>query len=707
MDQAGLQITISADVRDAILHLTDLTDATGELAVEGVGNLTAVNQALQSLRQAQAETGNTAELGTLNRAIRDLSTQASALKKAGTEGFDEFGSRLKDIQPAANAAGSGLASLNLSTTQARVAFIDLGRVVTGQGFSLRALASNFTLLGPAVTIGAAALYGLYEILNRQTDAEKKAEEQAKQLHDTLLNLKTVSDISETGNGSSAGQIAQVQALADAVRDTNKSYAERKNALDQLRETNKAYFGDLSLEAGSLATLTQRVNEYSQALITEAITKGFTEEIAKTSVELSKQLPVLAQLSQAYEKQQEEVTKLTVANRDNFGAGGGGSTEVLAAQDVLDELKIKYLKQNEAVATLKDQINQYTTALRQNIDVQLQQKPLKIPPPPTDELKNVVPILQEVQRIYDDLSKPSKEPLFKLREASGQDLPSGQESPLVKTIRAQIAEAETELKNASAGSALANAYRDLITALNAKLQNTLNPELHSHYAFERADIDDKEVQKFREDSGKQLTDYMKRLPPLKTDIKVDPNLVFQSEALAKLNQEIQKSLSSLAGKSFESIGEAVGTAIGKGANPIQAAGHALESAIGDVLERLGKALIEYGTVKTGLDTIFSAGIAIPGVVAIALGFGAEALGALLKSSSNSYHAFATGGIVTGPTLGLIGEAGPEVVFPLDRLNSFMKNNTGAGDREVKVTGVIRGRDLAIIQARDSKLQGMTS
>ena len=32
-------------------------------------------------------------------------------------------------------------------------------------------------------------------------------------------------------------------------------------------------------------------------------------------------------------------------------------------------------------------------------------------------------------------------------------------------------------------------------------------------------------------------------------------------------------------------------------------------------------------------------------------------------------FADGGIVTGPTLGIVGEAGPEAVIPLDQLGRF--------------------------------------
>lgn len=46
-------------------------------------------------------------------------------------------------------------------------------------------------------------------------------------------------------------------------------------------------------------------------------------------------------------------------------------------------------------------------------------------------------------------------------------------------------------------------------------------------------------------------------------------------------------------------------------------------------------------------------------------------------SNQLEYFAKGGLVTGPTLGMLGEAGPEVVIPLDRLGSM-------GGRTINVT-----------------------
>ena len=60
--------------------------------------------------------------------------------------------------------------------------------------------------------------------------------------------------------------------------------------------------------------------------------------------------------------------------------------------------------------------------------------------------------------------------------------------------------------------------------------------------------------------------------------------------------------------------------------------------------------------------------------------------------------ASGGIVTGPTLAMIGEGGgPEAVIPLDRLNSFM----GAG--AVTVTGRIQGQDILLSNERASRIR----
>ena len=64
--------------------------------------------------------------------------------------------------------------------------------------------------------------------------------------------------------------------------------------------------------------------------------------------------------------------------------------------------------------------------------------------------------------------------------------------------------------------------------------------------------------------------------------------------------------------------------------------------------------------------------------------------------------ATGGLVTGPTMALVGEgagttaSNPEVVAPLDKL----KNLIGGGTQQVEVYGRISGNDIFLANQRGS-------
>jgi len=60
-----------------------------------------------------------------------------------------------------------------------------------------------------------------------------------------------------------------------------------------------------------------------------------------------------------------------------------------------------------------------------------------------------------------------------------------------------------------------------------------------------------------------------------------------------------------------------------------------------------------------------GISIPGVGSVKYG----GSGDLVPDVPNPFHPMATGGIVTAPTLALIGEAGPEAVIPLNRAGAM--------------------------------------
>jgi hypothetical protein len=114
-----------------------------------------------------------------------------------------------------------------------------------------------------------------------------------------------------------------------------------------------------------------------------------------------------------------------------------------------------------------------------------------------------------------------------------------------------------------------------------------------------------------------------------------------------------------GDGWRAIGEAVGWVVGKLEDLIEAAVRAA-SALGNVLNKSGA-----GGILGG----------------IASGIGGIALGMIPK--------FATGGIVTQPTLAMVGEAGPEAIVPL-------RSGFGSGNITVNVNG---GYYLSDDAARD--------
>jgi hypothetical protein len=68
--------------------------------------------------------------------------------------------------------------------------------------------------------------------------------------------------------------------------------------------------------------------------------------------------------------------------------------------------------------------------------------------------------------------------------------------------------------------------------------------------------------------------------------------------------------------------------------------------------------------------------------------------------------AAGGITTGPSIGLIGEAGPEAIMPLSKLSSFLNTSFNAGSMSSSSSSnggqfVLRGQDLLLSVNRSQK------
>jgi len=165
-----------------------------------------------------------------------------------------------------------------------------------------------------------------------------------------------------------------------------------------------------------------------------------------------------------------------------------------------------------------------------------------------------------------------------------------------------------------------------------------------------------------------------------------------------------------------IGGALGEAMATGGNAVQGLAQVLLSGIGNMATQLGQLAIGTGIAIEGIKKALQS---LNPVVAVAAGIALVALGAFVKSKAASIGgggkggggdvpAFANGGIVSGPTLGLMGEyagakSNPEVIAPLNKLQGMIGNKQ---PQQVNVGGEfqIRGQDLIVALQRAEKQRG---
>jgi hypothetical protein len=194
-----------------------------------------------------------------------------------------------------------------------------------------------------------------------------------------------------------------------------------------------------------------------------------------------------------------------------------------------------------------------------------------------------------------------------------------------------------------------------------------------------------------------------VPPVLIQVKIDDKSRSQIvQDMDQLNADIAKSVETLGEDLAIGLGEALGNALSGQGNPIEDFAKVVLGSIASFIKTVGKQLIAYGISIEK----FRAAFANP-AAAVAAGIAMVALGTAVSSqlkSGPSVPAFADGGIVSGPTLGLMGEypnarSNPEVIAPLDKLKTLMKPEQSSGGFIASTT--IQGRDLAIVLERYNK------
>lgn len=199
--------------------------------------------------------------------------------------------------------------------------------------------------------------------------------------------------------------------------------------------------------------------------------------------------------------------------------------------------------------------------------------------------------------------------------------------------------------------------------------------------------------------KKVTEY-RESREFKTIEKMNAKNGNGAATYARINEELEKLIQAskdLAESALVDIGTQIGEGIGdmlNGTATIGDMGKTVLKSLAGVLGQLGQLAIKAGVAMLGIQEMFEKGLAGgPAAPLFAIGAGI-ALVALSKFASSKIDsmgsgggdagggeipALANGGVVNAPTLALIGEAGPEAVIPLSRMNNMF----GGGGESLKV------------------------
>ena len=189
-------------------------------------------------------------------------------------------------------------------------------------------------------------------------------------------------------------------------------------------------------------------------------------------------------------------------------------------------------------------------------------------------------------------------------------------------------------------------------------------------------------------------------PLELDIKVpspetiNEKLKASLDTLRATTKQTAEEININFGNMAMGVADALGSALVSGENVFATIGGIILNSLADIMLQLGTAAVAAANLSATFAT--PAGL-VTGLIAIGL---AGALKAAASQLQN-VQTFAKGGIVSAPTLGLMGEyagakSNPEVIAPLDRLKGMI----GQRESSVNVTGGFRleGQDLVVALQR---------
>lgn len=294
-----------------------------------------------------------------------------------------------------------------------------GNAITGAFSKAFSVLRNIAYIIPGIGIAGllsliiSPLTNFVSKLFEESDAAKKASEALKKHEEEVQNLidsyRNIGEIRDSALGSTIAEVTEVQTLAGVVLNQANSYEERNKALEKLAKINKNYFGDLTLEESSLRRLKTVVDEYTNALIQQAVIKEVESDIGKVGAAFFRQSRVVNQLSK-------EIADMSRAQRESHAEDIKAGKFIYDDTDAgrktaikMNQLTLELHKQQDALKPLAGQYGQLKEELESlNVEA-LKFKPLDTtkgttPKKPEDLTNEMLAVRERIRRAEIEFQK---------------------------------------------------------------------------------------------------------------------------------------------------------------------------------------------------------------------------------------------------------------------------------------------------------------
>jgi hypothetical protein len=242
---------------------------------------------------------------------------------------------------------------------------------------------------------------------------------------------------------------------------------------------------------------------------------------------------------------------------------------------------------------------------------------------------------------------------------------------------------------------------------AKIEREGQERVSSYYSIDRQGIDKatpklnpKPISGPIQSTSKAMTEAEREIRA--SELRQALDAEDYQERMTKSMEGVNQAFNNLTADGLEAFGVLLGDIMTGQIGSFQDFGKKLLGAVAAFMKSFGQALIATATASKAFKELLIKNPVLAAAAGVALIAGSAVITNMLNKGPQA-TAFAEGGIVSGPTLGLVGEypgasSNPEVIAPLDKLKGMLNTNEQSG---YVASTTIQGRDLAIVLERYNK------